>query len=148
MILIESDESILPPLKAKPLELTPQKTIPVKTPRKTATPKSRKRLFNENDDAMSGGYLKFLRYLMIQCLLICFVFQFDFVGFPELDETSNTPTKRTYRSHNNQVELALSHQEKQTMLLERIIAQNDGILEELKQIKEQLSKQNNSFFHY
>lgn len=72
--------------------------------------------------------------------------QFDFVGFPDIDEASKTPTKRSYRSQNNQVELALSQKEKQTMLLERIVMQNDLILDELKGIKEQSSQQNNSFF--
>lgn len=74
--------------------------------------------------------------------------QFDFIGFPDIDETSKTPTQRTYRSQNNQVELALSQQDKQTMLLERIVMQNDLISDELKSIKEQLSQQNNSFFRY
>lgn len=80
--------------------------------------------------------------------------QFDFVGFPDEDETK-TPTKRSYRSQNHQVDLALSLQQKQNMLMERmvqqndrIVTQNDMILDQLKQINEQLSKQNNTFFRY
>lgn len=82
------------------------------------------------------------------------VCQIDFVGFPDKDE-AKTPTKRSYRSQNNQVDLALSLQEKQNMLMERmvqqndrIVEQNDMILDQLKQINEQLSKQNNTFFRY
>lgn len=81
--------------------------------------------------------------------------QFDFVDFPGVDETSNTPSKRAYRSQTNQVDLALALQEKQNILMERMISQNDrvieqnyAILDELKQIKDLLSKQNNSFFRY
>lgn len=70
----------------------------------------------------------------------------NFVGFPD-DETSNTP-KRTYRSQNSQVDLALSLQQKQITLLERIVVQNDSILEELKKIEKHQSNQNSSFFHY
>ncbi|XP_055306870.1 uncharacterized protein LOC129571132 [Sitodiplosis mosellana] len=117
VVYIESEQKTLTPLK------TPSKKTPLKTSQhKVTSSMSRKRLFEENDDALSG--------------------------FPEDDDTSKTPTKRSYRSQNNQVELALSQQEKQNMLLERIVEQNDGILDELKKMNGQLSTQSNSLFRY
>lgn len=74
--------------------------------------------------------------------------QFEFAGFPDFDETSKTPTKRTYRSQNNHVQLAITQQEKQTIILERIVEQNNRIIDELKDIKEQLKNQNDGFFRY
>lgn len=149
VVLIESEQKTLAVLK------TPLKT-PLKTTQKPKmTPKnSRKRLFTETEDAMFGEYFNFLNISFFNAYLFI-VSQFGFVDFPGVDETSNTPSKRAYRSQINQVDLALALQEKQNILMERmitqndrVIEQNDAILDELKQIKDLLSKQNNSFFHY
>lgn len=56
---------------------------------------------------------------------------FDFEGFPDIDEIPKTPAERAYRSQNTHVEMALSQQDKQIMLLERCVEQNDRILDEL-----------------
>lgn len=54
----------------------------------------------------------------------------------KLTPTSNvsTPKKRVYKSQNVQVELALNLQKKTNELLEKIVAQNDEILQEIRKL--------------
>lgn len=64
---------------------------------------------------------------------------FIILDFPFDDEASTASGKRSYRSQNTNVERALSQQDKEVMLLEKIVGQNNEILEQLKKIADLLS---------
>lgn len=62
VVIIESEQKTLTVLKPTPLKTplkTPQKATQLKT-----QPKSRKRLFNDDEDALSGKNLKWNRFLI------------------------------------------------------------------------------------
>lgn len=64
--------------------------------------------------------------------------------FPGIEELSKTPDKRFYRSQNTNVERALSQQDREITLLEKIARQNEQILEELKKITQYIASKNNN----
>lgn len=92
-------------------ECTPKK-LRVSKPNLTPS-KAKKRLLDESEES-SGNYFKiiFLKHLFVLILL-----------FFVLDFTFNSPSKRSYRSTNSQVERALALQEKQIELLIKITRQ-------------------------